>query len=104
MLECRKAIPLEVTCPCCETLLKIHPHSGKILAHGEEALKPIDLGDVVKRVEGRDEKLKDSFAEALDAERNRKKELEDLFRKAADKAKDSDGEKPPENPLDDRWR
>lgn len=104
MLELMKAIPLEVTCPCCDTLIKVHPLSGKVLAHGEDALKPIDLGDVVKRVEGRDEKLKDSFADAMDAERNRKDELEDLFRKAADKAKGSDDEKPPENPLDDRWR
>ena len=94
---------IQVTCPECGVLMKVDPNSGKVLAHGEGAKGPADLGEAVQRRAARDEKVKDSFAAAMEAERNRKKELEDLFRKASDKAKKDDGDAP-ENPLDDRWR
>ncbi len=100
-----KAIPLEVSCPCCETLLKVDPKNGEVLAYGEDAKNPTDLGDVVERVEKREEKLNDSFGAAMQAERQRKQELADLFKKATEKAKDDDDNPSgPRNPLDDRWR
>jgi len=99
-----KRIPLDVVCPCCDTLMKVDPKNGNVLVHGEEAEKPADLGDVVKRIEQREEKLNDSFGEAMEAERRRKQELHDLFKKAKDKAESDTSKNGPDNPLDDRWR
>ncbi len=84
--------------------MRVAPRSGKILSHGEVAERPTDLGDVVKRVEGREADVQESFDQAVEAERNRKIELDALFRQASEKAKNKDGEDSPRNPLDDRWR
>ncbi|KAA3606695.1 MAG: hypothetical protein DWQ01_16905 [Planctomycetota bacterium] len=92
---------LEVRCPCCETLIRIDPATGAILGHGD---RPKDLGEAVRRAEDRDLRSEDVFAQALKAERNRQAELDALFQKAQDKARDQDDDKAPDNPLDDRWR
>ncbi|MHC4379497.1 MAG: hypothetical protein ACYSU1_00200 [Planctomycetota bacterium] len=93
---------LEIHCPDCGSRLRIDPETGAILAHGED--KPTDLKEVQARIEAREGKRADAFGDALDAERGRGRELDDLFRKAAEKAKDSKDEDAPDNPLDERWR
>ncbi len=75
------------------------PRSGEVVSLGQGE-KPQDLAEAVQRSEQRTDTVKDSFAAALEAERNRKGELEDAFRKAAQKAKETDVESPDE----DRWR
>lgn len=93
---------LEIHCPDCGSRLRIDPETGAILAHGED--KATDLKDVQARIEERESKQSDVFGAALDAERGRGRELDDLFRKAAEKAKDSESDEAPDNPLDERWR
>ena len=93
---------LEIHCPDCGSRLRIDPETGAVLAHGED--KATDLKEVQERIEVRESKRSDAFGAALDAERGRKKELDDLFKEAAEKAKDSDDEDAPDNPLDERWR
>ncbi len=91
---------LVVHCPCCSERLEVDPRSGEVLAMGKGD-KPQDLADAVQRSAARQDAVKDSFAAALEAERHRKDELEDAFRKAAQRAKD-DGPAAPRD--DDRWR
>lgn len=98
------AAELSISCPCCGAQLRVDPQTGKVAA-APAAAKPKDLSEVVTRVQGRSAKVQDSFSAALDAERRRKQELEDLFKKAQDKVK-TEGPDPsrPDSPLDDRWR
>lgn len=93
---------LEIHCPDCGSRLRIDRETGAILAHGEE--KASDLGEIQARISAREDRQADAFGAALDAEKGRKKELDDLFKKAAEKTKDNDDGSNPDNPLDDRWR
>jgi GrpB-like predicted nucleotidyltransferase (UPF0157 family) len=76
---------LYVKCPCCATEMRIDRESGEIISHGKkDQPSGVDFGD------------------ALAAEKNRKSELEDLFKQAAEKAdKNSDL---PDDLNDDKWR
>ncbi|TAH36807.1 MAG: hypothetical protein EYC70_07405 [Planctomycetota bacterium] len=95
---------LQVQCPCCGAHLRVDARSGKVFASSDKP-RAKDLSEVVSRVQERSSKAADSFSAALEAERKRKQELEDLFRKAQDKVKqDGGGESGPDAPLDDRWR
>ena len=95
---------LEVKCPDCGSNLRLDRETGEVIAHGREE-RPKDLGEVAARLEQRQAAREDAFGAALEAEKGRAQELDDLFKKAADKAKKApeDGDKP-DNPLDDRWR
>lgn len=93
---------LEIHCPDCGSRLRIDRETGVILAHGED--KASDMEEVQARIEERENQRSDAFGAALDAERGRKKELDDLFKEASEKAKGSDDEDAPDNPLDERWR
>ena len=93
---------LEIHCPDCGSRLRIDRETGAILAHGEE--KAADLGEIHERIEAREKKSQDTFGAALNAERDRKKELDDLFKKASDKAKGDEDEHRPDNAMDERWR
>lgn len=53
---------------------------------------------------GQPKRRKDAFESALKAERDREKDLDDLFRKAAQKQTDKGGKDAADNPMDDRWR
>ena len=93
---------LEIHCPDCGSRLRIDPESGEILAHGAD--KAVDLDEVQARLVRREKGREDAFGAALDAERVRRKELDDLFRKAAEKTRKSGTDAPPDNPMDERWR
>jgi hypothetical protein len=55
-------------------------------------------------MEAREKKSQEAFGAAMHAERDRKKELDDLFKKASDKTKGDPGEDRPDSSKDDRWR
>ncbi len=93
---------LEIHCPDCGSRLRIDRETGEILAHGEE--KATDLGEIQGRMEAREKKSQEAFGAAMHAERDRKKELDDLFKKASDKTKGDPGEDRPDSSKDDRWR
>ncbi len=113
-----------LTCPCCGGELLFDPESGSLAvltpppggeaaahqasAEGSEdrSPEPISLQEVQDRMAAREKSRKDAFGDALQAERGRKNELDDLFRKANEKIEDvgDDGDGKPDNPLDDKWR
>ena len=94
---------LELRCPDCGARLRVDARTGQVVAHSRDE-KPQDLGEAARQSEAKGAAKEEAFRAAMQAERSRKQELEDLFRKAADKAKQDDGEKKPDRPLDDRWR
>jgi len=94
---------LEIRCPDCGSRLRVDPRTGEIVAHGPGA-KPADLGEAARQHQELRAGKEDAFRSALAAERDRKEELDSLFRKAADKARKDDSEAKPDRPLDDRWR
>ena len=86
---------LNVTCPCCATTLTVDVLTGKILrqarpADTDETGKPVlDHGrwdDAADHVKGRAQGGQDEFDSALEKERNRSDDLDDLFAKAKEKA------------------
>jgi len=92
---------LEIKCPDCGCRLRIDRETGAVIAHGPGE-KPSDLLQVKAQMESNTARKRDAFGAALQAERGRKKELDDLFKKASDQA--ATHEDKPDNPLDDRWR
>jgi hypothetical protein len=92
---------LEIRCPDCGSRLRIDRETGAVIAHGKDE-KAADFADVQARMAAKKQRKVDAFGDALKAERGRKTELDDLFRKASEKA--SANEEDPDNPLDDRWR
>lgn len=94
---------LEIRCPDCGSRLRVDARTGAIVAHGPGE-KPADLGEAARRHEEQRSVKEDAFRSALAAERDRKEELDSLFKKAADKARKDDAESKPERPQDDRWR
>lgn len=94
---------LEIRCPDCGSRIRLDPATGAILGHGPGE-RPKDLGEAARRHEEKRGGRENAFRAAMDAERGRKAELDDLFRKAADKAAKADPEQRPERGNEDRWR
>jgi len=98
-----RAKDLEIHCPDCGTRIRVDRETGAVIAHGPgERTK--DLGEATRRHEEKKAGRNDAFGAAIDAERGRKEELEKLFRKAAEKAEESDPGEKPDKANDDRWR
>jgi len=94
---------LEIRCPDCGSRLRVDPHTGAIIAHGPGE-KPADLGEAARLHQEKGVKKEDAFRSAVAAERSRKEDLDKLFKKAADKARQDDPGAQPERPQDDKWR
>ena len=84
-----------VTCPCCESRLEVDALSGKVVTWQrktelDETGKPIvreeDWDEASARVQGRLASATDRFDAGLAREQNREKDLDDLFKKASEKA------------------
>lgn len=94
---------LEIRCPDCGTRIRLDRETGVVIAHGPGE-KPKDLSEAARRHEERQGDREGAFRAAMDAEKGRKAELDDLFKKAADKASKSDPKARPDGDNDDRWR
>lgn len=92
-----------VTCPCCESRLEIDVRTGTVVrwrkkGETDESGKPVmresDWKDASERVGKRLGGATDKFDQSLSREKNRAKDLDELFRKASEKLedKDEDGE------------
>lgn len=91
---------IDVTCPCCSTVLTVDVLTRQILRR-EEPPKPGeaeggDSGDrwgaARERVSGRVEGSQDKLDQALAEERDKEARLDDLFRKANEKLSRKDEE------------
>ncbi|MEX1025285.1 MAG: hypothetical protein WD226_09425 [Planctomycetota bacterium] len=83
---------IEVTCPCCDTVLWIDVRTQKVLRRKAPATTD-DFGkpkastswdEAHERVSDRHGKAKSKFDAGLNREQNRSQDLDDLFRKASE--------------------
>lgn len=92
-----------VHCPDCGERIRIDAKTGVVVAHGKGS-KPASLGEAAKQREERQAGKKDAFADAMKAEKGRSVELDQLFKKASEETDKEEGESPPNNSSEDRWR
>ncbi len=85
-----------VTCPCCESRLEVDARSGKVVSWrrkqdvdetGKTVIRESDWDDASGRVAERLSTAEQGFEQGLAKEKNRGSDLDDLFKKASDKAR-----------------
>ncbi len=78
----------EVTCPCCQGVLKIDPDLKTVIAHVEPVkAKPIeDLAAAVQKLKGESGRREEAFQKSFAAEKNQSQVLnrkfDELFKQA----------------------
>ncbi|MEZ5307551.1 MAG: hypothetical protein R2684_10445 [Pyrinomonadaceae bacterium] len=90
---------LQVTCPCCETILDVDVETGAVISHQEKA-KPLSSFEDLKDEMTRKSELRDQlFAQEQKTQKDRSRILEEKFQEALKKAEGAPDE-PFKNPLD----
>jgi uncharacterized Zn finger protein (UPF0148 family) len=90
---------IDVTCPCCETLLKVDPDTGAVVWADKKKAPAKDFDELVDRVRSQKSALDDKFARSMAQNRNQKDILEKKFEEARKRAAENPNERPP-NPFD----
>ena len=90
---------LELTCPCCDTLLVIDPETGSILREERSVKREYQsLDDALNHVKSQKKEAEAKLARAMQESRHREQILEKKFQEARKKAAESD--EPPPRPFD----
>jgi hypothetical protein len=86
---------LEVTCPCCQTLLLVDTNLGRVVSHREpdRGNKP-ELSDAQRILAAEAARREAIFQQSVDSERNRGDALSKRFDEALRQAKDEPVTKP----------
>jgi hypothetical protein len=89
---------LEVTCPCCQTLLKVDTELRAVISHTEPVKKPLieDLAAEVQKLKGGAARREDAFQKSFAAEKNQGQVLNRKFDELLKQAKENPefGKKP----------
>lgn len=81
----------EVTCPCCNAVLKVDPSTRAVIAH-TAAVKPkmfSDLEDAARAMKEQDSRKESIFRQSVEAEKHKSDLLEKKFQEAVKRAKES---------------
>jgi hypothetical protein len=90
---------LDVTCPCCQALLKVDPETGSVVWADKKKEPPRDFDDLVTRVKSQRSQLDEKFARSVQQTKHQSAILERKFEEAKKRAAaDPDGRPP--NPFD----
>jgi ribulose kinase len=83
--------PFEVTCPCCNALLKIDPETRAVIGHTAAVVPRMfnDLEAAARAMKEQDSRRDSIFRQSVEAEKNRSDLLEKKFQEAVKKAKDA---------------
>src|ERR1700751_4725620 len=83
--------PFEVTCPCCNGLLKIDPETRAVIGHTAAGVPKMfnDLEAAARAMKEQDTRRDSIFRQSVEAEKNRSDLLEKKFQEAVKKAKES---------------
>jgi ribulose kinase len=83
--------PFEVTCPCCNALLKIDPETRAVIGHTAAVVPRMfnDLEAAARAMKEQDTRRDSIFRQSVEAEKNRSDLLEKKFQEAVKKAKDA---------------
>lgn len=90
---------LDVTCPCCEALLKVDPETGSVVWADKKKAPPKDFDDLVSRVHSKQSALDQKFARSVRQTRNAGEILEKKFEEARKRAEQDPQARPP-HPFD----
>jgi hypothetical protein len=88
--------PLEITCPCCQSLLRVDTELGVVLSHETppKAVHDVDISDAANILAGEAQRREDKFRQSWDAELKKEDVLSRKFEEALKKAKEQPAEKP----------
>src|SRR5438309_2794403 len=81
----------EVTCPCCNAVLKIDPGARAVIAH-TAAVKPrmfADMEEAARAMKEQDNRRDSIFRQSVEAQKHASDLLEKKFQEAVKKAKES---------------
>lgn len=85
------ADPYEVTCPCCNAVLKVDPDTKSVIAH-TAAVKPKmfnDLEDAARAMKEQDIRKESIFRQSVEAEKHKSDLLDKKFQEAVKRAKET---------------
>jgi len=83
--------PFEVTCPCCNAVLKVDSATKAVIAH-TAAVKPKmfnDMEEAARAMKEQDSRRDSIFRQSMEAQKNASDLLEKKFQEAVRKAKES---------------
>ena len=87
----KKTIAFEVTCPCCNAVLKVDSDAQAVIAH-TAAVKPKmfnDIEEAARAMKEQDNRRDSIFRQSVEAQKNASDLLEKKFQEAVRKAKES---------------
>ena len=90
---------LDVTCPCCEALLKVDPETGAVVWADKKKPPAKDFDDLVNRVRSQKGVLDEKFARSVEHTKHASAILEKKFEEARKRAEADPTSKPP-HPFD----
>jgi hypothetical protein len=90
---------LDITCPCCEALLKIDPETGTVVWVDKKKAPAKDFDDLVSRVASQKDLVAEKFARSVEQTRNQGAILDRKFEEARKRAALNPNERP-RNPFD----
>ena len=92
----------DVTCPCCEAILKIDPETEAIIAHTVPVKQPKidDLASEVAKLKGEGARREQLFQKQFEAEKSHGKVLEKKFDELFKRAKEDPDKTPRKRDID----
>jgi hypothetical protein len=92
----KTAPPLNVTCPCCQSVLRVDTELGVVLSYETppKAVHDVDISDAANILAGEAQRREDKFRQSWDAELKKEDVLSRKFDEALKKAKEQPAEKP----------
>lgn len=87
----KRAPAFEVTCPCCEGLLKIDPETKSVIAHTAKAIPKTfaDMEEAARAMKERESRKESIFRQSVEAEKNKSDVMEKKFQEALRRAKET---------------
>ena len=87
----KKAVAFEVTCPCCNAVLKVDPETQAVIAHTAAAKQKVfaDIAAAAKAMKEQDNRRDSIFRQSVEAQKHASDLLEKKFQEALKKAKES---------------
>jgi hypothetical protein len=90
---------LDITCPCCEALLKIDPETSSVVWVDKKKAPAKDFDDLVSRVASQKDLVAEKFARSVEQTKHQSAILDRKFEEARKRAVLNPNERPP-NPFD----
>jgi ribulose kinase len=83
--------PFEVTCPCCNAVLKVDPETRAVIAHTAPVHPKTfnDIEEAARAMKEQDSRRDSIFRQSVEAQKNASDLLEKKFQEALKKAKES---------------